>query len=97
MPPVISDTRSGYGTFNNIRDIQILTDISQRNRSVWRLPNSFYPTHSKPPLTYHSSKNRWKRIDNKNVRLNSVGRGQEFILDTEYYPDVKEWLQNLFS
>jgi hypothetical protein len=31
------------------------------------------------------------------VKLNSVGRGQEFVLDTEYYPDINKWLVELFS
>ena len=33
----------------------------------------------------------------KHTTLNFEGRGQKFILDTKYYPDVKSWLIEQFS
>jgi len=85
------------GVFRSIRDIQILTDTTQQNRSLWKLPACFYPEGNKPPLSYHTKKERWKILNNKMVTLKSVGRGQEFVLDTKYYPGVNEWLEELFS
>lgn len=97
LPAEINKNKSGYGTFNNISDTQTLTDTRQRNRSNWKLPAYFYPSEGKPALTYHGNKNRWKIENDEWVKLNSVGRGQEFILDTEYYPDINKWLVELFS
>ena len=39
---------------------------------------------------------RWQRTES-NALLNTVARGQEFILDTEKYPEAMEWLPMLLS
>jgi hypothetical protein len=31
------------------------------------------------------------------MRLQSVGRGQEFVLDVEQYPEARDWLRSIFS
>lgn len=96
LPSEINENKSGYGVFDKIRDIQVLTDTSQKKRSVWKLPICFYPSDNKPPLSYHTKKERWIIKSNEWVTLNSVGRGQEFVLDTEYYPNIDKWLIELF-
>jgi hypothetical protein len=30
------------------------------------------------------------------VRLRSVGRGQEFVLDVDQYPEARAWLRSIF-
>jgi hypothetical protein len=30
------------------------------------------------------------------MRLQSVGRGQEFVLDVEQYPEARGWLRSIF-
>jgi hypothetical protein len=97
LPLEIGKNKSGYGVFRRMRDVQVLTDTSQGNRSVWKLPICFYPSDGKPPLSYHAKKERWIIKSNEWVMLNSVGRGQEFVLDTAYYPKIDEWLIELFS
>lgn len=91
-----SKNRPGASVFNNLRDVQILSDPRQKNRSCWRLPACFYPERTKPSLTYHEKKARWKIVDEKWITLNSVGRGQEFVLDTRQYSGIKGWLRQLF-
>jgi hypothetical protein len=61
------------------------------------LPACFYPSEEKPALTYHPNKERWKIESHEWVILNSVAKGQEFILDTKYYPGIDDWLIRLFS
>jgi len=39
---------------------------------------------------------RWD-LEGKYATLNSVGRGQEFILDTEDYSEALRWLKSLFK
>lgn len=89
--------KNGYGVFENIRDIQILTDTNQKNRSLWKLPDCFYPNNGKPPLTYHKDPNRWTLNHNSFTLLQSAAIGQEFVLDLEYYQDVRVWLSELLS
>lgn len=65
-------------------------------RSLWMLPNFFYPTRGVPPLSYHADLRRWRR-DKKEVLLKTVGRGQEFVLDCEFYPKVYDWIKEIFK
>lgn len=96
LPVEINEDKCGYGVFNNVSEIQTLTDIRQSNRTVWKLPICFYPSEGKPALTYHPDKKRWKVENDEWVILDSVAKGQEFILDAEHYPDINEWLTKLF-
>lgn len=66
-----------------------------KGRSVWRLPQWFYPK-GREPLTYHGQRNRWRRNADY-VLLKTVGRGQEFVLDTAQYPEAEGWVNDLLS
>jgi len=87
----------GGGMFKRICDELILSEPGQRNRSVWELPGWFNPDNDREPLTYHRDLKRWEHIDNKKVRLRSVAKGQEFILDMDHYPEAADWLNELFG
>ena len=73
----------GTGTFDisgSAADSEKPSDANGAGVSNWRLPQWFYPDGSKPPLTYHPDRRRWRR-DSEHAYLRSVGRGQEFVLD----------------
>ena len=84
---------SGAGTFNRISPELILTKTDS-NCSVWQLPRWFDP-NGRPALSYHSKASRWTDC-RTSVRLQSVGRGQEFVLDVEQYPEARDWLRSIF-
>jgi hypothetical protein len=85
---------TGAGTFERIRPELTLTKTNS-SRSVWELPGWFAP-HDRPPLTYHGDPARW--TDSRtSVQLRTVGRGQEFVLDVEQYPEARDWLRSLFG
>jgi hypothetical protein len=63
-------------------------------RSVWRLPAWLDPARTTPPLTYHGRPDRWTRVEEQ-VTLRSVGRGQEFVLDTDHYPEALTWAEGI--
>ena len=86
---------SGAGIFPKFHPVMSLT-APGLTRSRWRLPLSFYPAERKSRLSYHTSLNRWKPQQDY-VLLNTVGRGQEFVLDCLHYPQAIEWLSNIFS
>lgn len=65
-----------------------------RSRSIWRLPAWFYPRSS--CLSYHNDMSRWAREEDA-VLLQTVGRGQEFVLDCQEYPEALQWLCQLLS
>jgi hypothetical protein len=84
---------SGAGTFDRIRPELILTETGS-NCSVWRLPPWFEP-RGRAPLSYHGNPTRWTDCETS-MRLRSVGRGQEFVLDVDQYPEARVWLRSIF-
>ena len=80
----------GAGGFPKFHERLVLTDPEGSGVTNWRLPRSFYPDNGHP-LTYHGNLNRWKP-EEKYAYLQSVGRGQEFVLDLDQYPGVTDWL-----
>lgn len=90
------DTKlAGCGYFPKVHDKLILTEKGEK-RSVWRLPRWFFPGEDKKPLTYHRNLSRWK-LNDEAVILETVGRGQEFVLDTVEYPQCIPWLKSLMA
>lgn len=88
--------RAGYGCFSKISAERILT-WPGTSRSAWKLPQWFFPfENNRKPLTYHSCENRWTK-DQDCVRLQTVGRGQEFVLDCGDYPEAIDWLIGLIG
>ncbi len=88
--------RAGAGIFSRFDDSLQLTEPG-KSRSVWRLPSWFDPRGKKSGLTYHGKKSRWKTLNKDRIRLNSVGRGQEFVLDCDDYPEAIPWLASLLE
>ena len=93
--PVSMAHLPGAGLFPCLSNILTLT-APGRSRSLWRLPHWFYPTTGKPALSYHSDAQRW-RLDDTGCYLQTVGRGQEFVLDCDYFPEALTWIQNIFA
>lgn len=84
---------SGAGAFRCFDERLALTAPNEQV-THWRLPRWFHPNGGRPPLTYHGDRGRW-RLDDNCAYLRSVGRGQEFILDLEHYPEALAWLSRL--
>ena len=87
----------GAGCFLKSHEHLVLTNRNGLGVTDWRLPQCFYPDNGKCPLTYHHNPDRWKH-GKKYTYLQSVGRGQEFVLDLDQYPGVTDWLvQSIFT
>lgn len=88
----------GHGLFN-FDERYVLTCPGQTNRSVWKLPKYFHPDFG-TKVSYHeklrskSNKPIWEKYDNYCI-LNSVGRGQEFVIEGN--TKIIEWTRNLFD
>ena len=87
---------AGWGVFRRFDQRLVLTDPNGAGVSNWRLPRWFYAEGDKPPLTYHPDPKRWRR-DADHAYLQTVGRGQEFVLDLAHYPEAVPWLSGLVS
>lgn len=79
----------GSGLFRDIASPLVLTERG-KSRSHWLLPEGFYP-NGRTSLTYHADPRRWEMTE-AGARLAVVGRGQEFVLDCDEYPEVVEWI-----
>lgn len=85
----------GAGLFRRFRRAQQLT-APDASRSVWRLPSCFLPDDAPPLLSFHTKRTRWTMREG-DLLLRTVGRGQEFVFDSQPAPDVFSWLEMLFE
>ena len=86
----------GAGVFPFFSFNRRLTLPRSKKVSVWELPGWFHPDEGRKPLTYHSDMKRWQKHDDRTT-LNSVARGQEFILDCDEYPEAIQWAYDLIK
>jgi hypothetical protein len=94
---VAAGTNSTFnaGTFRTFADQLVLTEPGQ-SRSCWRLPKWLHPAEGRSRLSCHDKLNRW-RSDENYTYLQSVGRGQEFVLDIDDYPQALPWAKALIA
>lgn len=103
----LENTVAGGGVFDTFSEKQRLTYVGQQDqpvrRSLWKLPKWFMTADESGIhlLTYHRNPSRWRKIPNEceGVALQSVPKGQEFVLDLERVssPEITPWLEGLFS
>ncbi len=83
----------------NYKDGLVLTSKGQKKRSVRRLPQYFHPSFG-TSVSYHESLYDksgtpvWELHDDCCI-LNSVGRGQEFVIKGN--DDIIKWAEQLFE
>jgi len=93
--PGITLDKPGAGFFSQYHPSLCLTNQEPYDsRRIWRLPHWLSPAHGRSPLTYHPNLQHWQ-TQADHVLLRSAGRGQEFVLDCDEYPEAIEWLTNL--
>lgn len=47
-------------------------------------------------MSYHEDRSRWSANGDHAILL-AVARGQEFVLDSMYYPEAQSWIASLFE
>jgi hypothetical protein len=93
--PGVARVLPGGGVFRRYADNLRLT-APDASRSVWHLPAWFHPQGRTSALSYHANPDRW-RVSGQTVQVRTVGRGQEFVLDCDHYPETLDWLARLFG
>ena len=83
----------GYGMFAEEEEELVLSTPGQDNRSVWRLPEEHFRAAADAGGPFMSKRLKW--IRRKPLLADSGGRGQEFVLDCQAYPQVADWALGL--
>lgn len=96
MLPTGGINKPGAGLFRRFSSALQLTATTAPNRGLWELPRWFHPAGRLSALSYHRRRQRWQLSDTA-VLLRTVGRGQEFVLETQHYPEALDWLAHLFE
>ena len=88
---------NGGGVFRLFQSNLVLTALDAERPGVWLLPHWIYPaSRGKPPMSCHSNVERWVK-SSKGVLLSTVDKNDEFVLNSEFYPEAREWLHSLFN
>lgn len=85
----------GAGVFSHY-DIKRQLTMAGENRTLWTLPECFYPERFEKALSYHRQPWRWQQPADGSARLQAAARGQEFVLNLEVQPGVDDWINGLF-
>lgn len=98
IPGMPKCSSTGSGVFTRYTPQLCLTAAESNRPSLWRLPAWFSPM-AKRTLSYHTAQERWHRCkqDRDKVLLESVGRGQEFVIDVENCSEANEWLAEILA
>jgi hypothetical protein len=86
----------GAGVFGRYKE-QLLLNEPGKNLTDWRLPAFFYPTAGKPPLSWCSDDDNWRLADGFCYVQKTANRGQESVLQDDYWPEAARWLAGLFD
>ena len=86
----------GAGYFKRYKELLCLTAPNSTTRRNWRMPRWFRPRNNCFPITYHTNPKRFTPAGNYTL-VESVSRGQEFVLDSCDYPEAVQWARHLIT
>ena len=87
---------NGGGAFTKFLPELQLTAPGSKGCSLWKLPKWFFPSRRNSSLSFHNNRTNWKKKKDC-VYLQTVARGQEFILDCQDYPEALKWIGHLIA
>ena len=88
---------NGGGVFRLFQSNLVLTAREQPNPDLWQLPHWIYPaSRGKPALSCHTNMTRWDK-DSKGSLLTTTEKNDEFVLNSEFYPEARDWLRSFFD
>ena len=85
----------GAGVFEKYSKRRCLT-APDASCSVWLLPKWFDPSRCAKPLTYNSNRANWDPTAN-GFLLRTKSPGQEYVLDTQVYPEAEGWAKDIIA
>ena len=95
--PGVGDTRlPGAGAIAQFSSRLVLSADEAQKRGRWKLPQWFMAGESRDALSYHGGEQRWQPSCD-GVLLQTVNRGQEFVLNCSNRPEAGPWLADLLQ
>ncbi len=91
-----AEVRDDAGGRFNVWSDALRLSADGGNRSVWKVPNWLDPLQGRAALSFHGRPERWSRRDGS-LYLQTVAKGQEFVLDCREYPESIEWASELIK
>lgn len=85
----------GAGVFARFDEARLLTAAGADSPTRWSLPGWFLPRR-RLALSYHRAPARWSQSGER-AKLQTVSRGQEFVLDGDAYPQARAWVAGLVT
>lgn len=85
----------GGHSFNKFHEQLCLTAPQQSSRSLWKVPLWLNPKNQEPSLSYHKDFKRWSYDQEGNCFLQSVAKGQEFVIELDDLTEFQDWFLNL--
>jgi hypothetical protein len=98
LPGLGSPEVAGAGTFPRFFS-KLRPTKEDSNLSNWLLPSWFWHENPLCRLSYHAGPEKsWRSHEHPlGVELESVGRGQEFVLNCDHYSEAIPWVWALFD
>lgn len=87
---------AGGGMLSSASAATTLTAPGAAGRSDWRIPAWLAPGTGRRGLSYHRDAARW-RVDGESADVRTVGRGQEFVIDTGNDTPAQQWLLSIVA
>ncbi len=87
--------RHGGGYFSRFSP-QLQLTARGGSRALWRVPEWMVPGQGRRALTYHVDPARWT-LGSGHALVQTVGKGQEFVLHCDDYPEARDWLSGLIA
>lgn len=80
----------GYGT---LKRGFVLSAPDEVRKSIWYVPDWLHPTKGGCGMSYHNATNRWLSQN----KVQTVGRGQEFVADVGDSENASRWLREVLE
>ena len=87
---------AGGGMLTRASAATTLTAPTGGSRSRWRVPSWLAPAAGRAGLSYHRDPARWE-IEGDEAEVQTVSRGQEFVIDTRGQTRAQQWLLSLID
>ncbi len=86
----------GGGVFPRFRSSRVLS-APGANMSLWQVPDWMHPDAGQAAFSYIYEEKRWRHLDSGLATVQTIGKGQEIVMDADATAPVFDWIAALFE